>query len=85
MGYYTAALRFFFVKTLKRPYPLEELPYPKSPRRLPIILSQEEVVALINSAKNLYHRGLPKRPGTSTWESTPTTARSRRLRNGAPT
>ena len=34
----TAALRFFFVKTLKRPYLVEELPYPKIPRRLPTVL-----------------------------------------------
>jgi integrase/recombinase XerD len=55
---YTSALRFFFVKVLKRPYPVEELPYPKSTRRLPIILSQEEAVALINSASNLMHRAM---------------------------
>ena len=55
---HTAALRFFFVKTLKRPYALEEVPYPKQPRRLPIVLSQEEAIALINSAKNLYHRAM---------------------------
>jgi integrase/recombinase XerD len=54
----TSALRFFFVKTLKRPYPLEEFPYPKRPRRLPIILSQEEAVALMNSASNLFHRAM---------------------------
>lgn len=51
-------MRFFFVKTLKRPYPVEEVPYPKQPRRLPIVLSQEEAVALLNSAKNLYHRAM---------------------------
>ncbi len=55
---YTSALRFFFVKVLKRPYPLEEFPYPKSVRRLPIILSPEEAVALINSASNLMHRAM---------------------------
>src|ERR1700689_1155676 len=37
-----AALRFFFCKTLKRNYPLEEVPYPKGSRRLPTILKQEE-------------------------------------------
>ncbi|MFN7920212.1 MAG: site-specific integrase [Bryobacteraceae bacterium] len=56
--HHTSALRFFFVKVLKRPYPVEELPYPKSPRRLPVILSQEEAVALINSASNLMHRAM---------------------------
>lgn len=55
---YTSALRFFFVKVLKRPYPIEELPYPKGVRRLPIILSQEEAVALINAASNLMHRAM---------------------------
>ena len=54
----TSTLRFFFVKVLKRPYPLEEFPYPKRPRRLPIILSQEEAIALISSASNLMHRAM---------------------------
>jgi integrase/recombinase XerD len=54
----TAALRFFFCKTLKRSYPVEEVPYPKKPRQLPIILSQEEAVRLIDSASNLFHRAM---------------------------
>jgi site-specific recombinase XerD len=56
--YQTSALRFFFVKTLQRPYQLDEFPYPKRPRRLPIILSQDEAVTLINSASNLFHRAM---------------------------
>ena len=31
----TAALRFLFVKTLKRTYMLEHIPFPKTPLRLP--------------------------------------------------
>jgi integrase/recombinase XerD len=58
VGHCTAALRFFFCKTLKRAYPIEEVPYPKAPRRLPIILTQEEAVRLIDSASNLYHRAM---------------------------
>ena len=42
VGTHTAALRFFFCKTLRRNYPVEEVPYPRAPRRLPIILTQEE-------------------------------------------
>ena len=38
-----AALRFFFVRTLKRRDFREELPYPKAHRRLPTVLSLEEV------------------------------------------
>jgi integrase/recombinase XerD len=56
VGHHTAALRFFFCKTLKRNYPVEEVPYPRAPRRLPIILTQEEAVRLIDSASNLFHR-----------------------------
>ena len=37
----TAALRFLFVKTLKRPYMLEHIPFPKKPLRLPTILSSK--------------------------------------------
>ncbi len=58
VGHCTAALRFFFCKTLKRPYPIEEVPYPKAPRRLPIILTPEEAIRLIDSASNLYHRAM---------------------------
>jgi integrase/recombinase XerD len=53
-----AALRFFFVRTLKRHYPPSEFCYPKTPQRLPIILSQEEVQRMINAATSLLHRTL---------------------------
>lgn len=49
---------FFFCRTQKRAYPIEEVPYPKAPRRLPVILTQEEAVRLIDSAGNLYHRAM---------------------------
>jgi site-specific recombinase XerD len=58
VGHCTAALRFFFCKTLKRAYPIDEVPYPKAPRRLPIILTREEAVRLIDSASNLFHRAM---------------------------
>ena len=52
----TAALRFLFVKTLRRRYLPDHIPFPKRQRRLPIVLSQEEVARLIASAQNLMHR-----------------------------
>ena len=58
VGHHTAALRFFFCKTLKCNYPVEEVPYPKAPRSLPTILTQEEAVRLIDSASNLFHRAM---------------------------
>jgi site-specific recombinase XerD len=53
---HVAALRFFYVKTLKRRYLLDEIPQPKRPRKLPVILSPEEVAQLIDAASNLFHR-----------------------------
>jgi site-specific recombinase XerD len=53
-----AALRFLFVKTLRRPYLLDEIPFPKRPRKLPTVLSPEEVARLIDSAQNLMHRAM---------------------------
>ena len=52
----TAALRFLFVKTLKRTYMLEHIPFPKRPLLLPTVLSQEEATRLIDSAGNLLYR-----------------------------
>lgn len=51
-----SALRFFFVKVLRRPYREIDLVYPKRPERLPVILSEEEVARLIESAITSYHR-----------------------------
>lgn len=53
---HVAALRFFYVKTLKRRYLLDEIPRPKRARKLPMILSPQEVTQLIDAARNLSHR-----------------------------
>src|ERR1019366_6638608 len=50
------ALRFLYIKVLKRRDMKEDLPYPKQRLRLPVILSPGEVVQLIGAARNLYHR-----------------------------
>jgi len=53
-----AALRFFYIKTLKKAWSIAETPYPKKAFRLPSILSQEEVARLIDAALTPYHRTL---------------------------
>ena len=53
-----SALRFFYLKVLKKRALRDELPYPKNPkwsRRLPTILTPEEMSRLIDAAKNLFH------------------------------
>jgi integrase/recombinase XerD len=53
-----AALRFFYLRVLKRRDMKEDLPYPKRCKTLPVVLSADEVQRLIAGAKNLYHRTL---------------------------
>jgi len=54
----TSALRFLYKVTLKRDWPLEELPLPKKPLKLPVILSREEVGRFLEAVGNLKHRTL---------------------------
>jgi len=52
------ALRFFFKVTLKRPDLAEEVVSTREPRRLPVVLSPEEVGRLLVSAINIKHKAL---------------------------
>src|ERR1035438_7680911 len=56
--HHISALRFFFVRVLRRPEFREFLPYPRVPQKLPCILSMEEVARLINASDNLFQRTL---------------------------
>src|SRR5260370_23488461 len=62
---HVSALRFFYVKTLKRPYLPGEIPFPKQRGRLPLILSQEEATRRIDCPANT-----PRRPTPMTLYST---------------
>ena len=53
-----AALRFFYIRTLKKAWSVAETPYPKKNHHLPAILSQEEVARLIDAAGTPFHRTL---------------------------
>lgn len=55
---HVAALRFFFIRTLHRHEFRQFLPYPRVHRKLPNILSQEEVTRLINASSSLFQRTL---------------------------
>lgn len=52
------ALRFFYNTTLGCKEMIEEIPYPRFEKRLPVVLSQTEVDALLRAVKNLKHRAL---------------------------
>ena len=55
---HVAALRFLYVRTLKRPEFRELIPYPRVPKRLPGVLSKEEVTRMIDSSGSLFRRTL---------------------------
>ena len=53
------ALRFLFKKTLRRrDIDIDDLPLVRAPKKLPVVLGQEEVVQLIEAAPNLHYRTL---------------------------
>src|SRR6266568_679744 len=52
------ALRFFYETTLGRPWMADYIPYPKKPKTLPVILSREEVKALLLAPRHLKHRAI---------------------------
>lgn len=54
----TAALRFLYRITLKKPWSIEQLPLPKAPQRLPEILSAEEVARLLACVTDGKHHTL---------------------------
>ncbi len=51
-----AALRFLYRFTLGRPEMVPKLPYPRSKRRHPVVLSRREVVRWLKAMPNLKHR-----------------------------
>jgi len=70
---YRAAMRFLFTKTLKRPLPVIDLVRPERRRKLPVILSQEEIRYLLSRIQDscirmcltmIYTCGLRLREGT---------------------
>ena len=52
------ALRFFYAKTLKRAFLLQDIPFPRREQRLPLILSQEEVARILSAPSHLKSRAL---------------------------
>src|SRR5260370_2963295 len=51
-----AALRFFFIQTIKKGWSVADTPYPKKTQHLPSILSPEEVAHLLHSSQTRLQR-----------------------------
>jgi integrase/recombinase XerD len=52
------ALRFLYTHTLQRKVAIERIPFPRRERKLPLILSREEVKALLGAPRDLRHRAM---------------------------
>jgi len=53
-----AALRFLYGTTLRKTWAVEAIPYPKTGKKLPTVLSREQVAQFLGTIKNLKHRAL---------------------------
>ncbi len=53
-----SALRFFYNTTLNQGWMIDYIPQPKQPQKLPTILSQDEVAALLRAPKHLKSRAI---------------------------
>ena len=52
------AIRFFYVVTLEKDWDIQRIPYQKTGRKLPVVLSCEEVSRLFEAVTNLKHRAM---------------------------
>jgi site-specific recombinase XerD len=53
-----AAIKFLFVVTLKRSWVVNRMPFPRRARTLPVVLSRDEVLRLLESVRSLKHRAI---------------------------
>jgi len=55
---YVAALKFLYRITLNRPQEVEGIPYPKIPKALPDVLTQQEVMAIIEAVQSPKYKAI---------------------------
>jgi len=50
-----SGLRFLYTYTLRQPFSIEYIPYPRTEKKLPVVLSREEVARLLESTDCVKH------------------------------
>ena len=58
LAQYVNALRFFYRVTLGKRWVIEQIPYPKQAKRLPVIPTREEILRFLEAIPNLKHRAI---------------------------
>ena len=55
---YISALKFFYRTTLGRPEIVANIPNPKLPKRMPVVLSGQEVLAIFEAIRSIKHKAM---------------------------
>jgi integrase/recombinase XerD len=58
LSIYVNTLKFLYNITLKRPEAVQEIPHPKRPKTLPVILSPEEVLRIFKAVRSVKHKAI---------------------------
>jgi integrase/recombinase XerD len=53
-----SALKFFFEKTIEKPWSVLKIPRSKQSKKLPVVLSKQEVELILSATRNLKHRAI---------------------------
>jgi site-specific recombinase XerD len=53
-----SALKLFYALTVKQPMKFKYIEYPRSEKKLPIVLSQSEIQAMFDACENLKHKAI---------------------------
>ncbi len=59
-----AALRFLYGTTLHRPWTITAIPYPRTRKKLPVVLTRAEVAQFLGTVRNVKHRARGDPDGT---------------------
>ncbi len=58
MSHSISALKLFYEKTIKQPLKFKYIEYPKKEKKLPIVLSQDEIQKMFDVCDNLKHKAI---------------------------
>ena len=56
LNQFVSAIKFFYKNVLRSSLLIERISYTKTPKKLPVILSKEEVIKIYQSISNIKHR-----------------------------
>jgi len=58
VNYINSSLKFFYTKTLNRYWNMDKIPRIKEPKKLPSVLSPQEVKSIFDATENLKHKAI---------------------------